>query len=589
MAVIETPGGHHNETTPEGIFIEWDVPIEMADGLVLRADVYRPAGEGRFPVLMTYGPYGKGLPFQEGYSTSWEIMARNHPDVTAGSTNRFQNWEVVDPEKWVPEGYICIRVDSRGAGRSPGTMDLWSARETRDFYECIEWAGTQPWSTGKVGLNGISYYAMNQWQVAAQQPPHLAAICVWEGASDWYRDMSHHGGILCTFVANWIPMQVTSVQYGRGENGPRDPNSGLLVCGDETLSADELAANLPTLGEQFLGHPLDDELYAERAPDFEKITVPLLSAANWGGQGLHLRGNLEGYQRSASSQKWLEVHGLEHWSHFYTDYGRNLQLRFFDHFLKGTDNGWQDQPPVQVNVRHVDSSFAVRPEHTWPLERTEWTRFYLDADAGSLGTEAPQAAASLAYDTTGDGASFTIGPLTEQTEITGPIAAKLFIESSTADADLFLVVRVFSPDGEEVVFHGALDPHTPVAQGWLRASHRKLDEKLSLPHRPFHTHDELQPLEPRTVYELDVEIWPTCLVVPAGYTVRLDVRGKDYVYPGPAEHLSNMKNPMTGCGPFVHNDPRDRPAEVFDGTVTLHTGGERQSYLLLPVIPGQGE
>jgi hypothetical protein len=330
-------------------------------------------------------------------------------------------------------------------------------------------------------------------------------------------------------------------------------------------------------------------LYAERAPDFEKITVPLLSAANWGGQGLHLRGNLEGYQRSASSQKWLEVHGLEHWSHFYTDYGRNLQLRFFDHFLKGTDNGWQDQPPVQVNVRHVDSSFAVRPEHTWPLERTEWTRFYLDADARSLGTEAPQAAASLAYDTTGDGASFTIGPLTEQTEITGPIAAKLFIESSTADADLFLVVRVFSPDGEEVVFHGALDPHTPVAQGWLRASHRKLDEKLSLPHRPFHTHDELQPLEPRTVYELDVEIWPTCLVVPAGYTVRLDVRGKDYVYPGPAEHLSNMKNPMTGCGPFVHNDPRDRPAEVFDGTVTLHTGGERQSYLLLPVIPGQGE
>ena len=177
---IETAGAHHRETTPEGIFIEWDVPIEMDDGSVLRADVYRPAEDGRFPVIMTYGPYGKGLPFQEGYKTSWDIMARNHPDVTAGSTNRFQNWEVVDPEKWVPEGYVCIRVDSRGAGRSPGKMDLWSARETRDFYECIEWAGTQEWSTGKVGLNGISYYAMNQWQVAAQQPPHLAAICVWE-------------------------------------------------------------------------------------------------------------------------------------------------------------------------------------------------------------------------------------------------------------------------------------------------------------------------------------------------------------------------------------------------------------------------
>ena len=146
-------------------------------------------------------------------------------------------------------------------------------------------------------------------------------------------------------------------------------------------------------------------------------------------------------------------------------------------------------------------------------------------------------------------------------------------------------MRVFSPEGEEVVFHGALDPHTPVAQGWLRASHRKLDDKLSQPYRPYHTHDEVQPLQPGTVYELDVEIWPTCLVVPAGYTVQLDVRGKDYVYPGPAGHLSNMKNPMTGCGPFVHNDPEDRPAELFDGTVTVHTGGDRPSYLLLPLIP----
>ena len=135
--------------------------------------------------------------------------------------------------------------------------------------------------------------------------------------------MSHHGGILCTFVANWIPMQVTTVQYGRGEDGPRDPNSGLLVCGDERLSDEELAANLTTLGDGYREHPLDDELYAERTPDFEKITVPLLSTGNWGGQGLHLRGNVEGYLRAGSPQKWLEMHGLEHWSHFYTDYGRN--------------------------------------------------------------------------------------------------------------------------------------------------------------------------------------------------------------------------------------------------------------------------
>ncbi len=585
MADLETPGAHHRETTPDGILIEWDVPIEMDDGLVLRADVFRPAGEGPFPVIMSYGPYGKGLPFQQGYETSWEIMARNHPDVTAGSTNRFQNWEVADPEKWVPEGYALVRVDSRGAGRSPGHMDLWSARETRDYHDCIEWAGTQPWSSGKVGLNGISYYAMNQWQVAALQPPHLAAMCVWEGASDWYRDAIHHGGILSVFISNWIPMQVKSVQYGRGENGPRDPNSGLLVCGDETLTEAKLTANLTDLGAEFVDHPLDDELYAERTPDLDKITVPLLSAGNWGGQGLHLRGNIEAYLRAASSQKWLEMHGLEHWSHFYTDYGRELQLRFFDHFLKGADNGWADQPPLQLNIRHVDSTFMVRHEQAWPLERTDWTRYYLDADPGTLTPQAPTASATVSYDTTGNGASFTLGPLPEDTEITGPLAAKLFVESSTADADLFLVVRVFSPDGEEVVFHGALDPHTPVAQGWLRASRRKLDDKLTEPYRPYHTHDEIQPLQPGQVYELDIEIWPTCLVVPTGHTIALDVRGKDYVHPGPTEHLSNMKNPMTGCGPFVHDDARNRPDDLFQGTVTLHTGGDHQSYLLLPHIP----
>ena len=150
-------------------------------------------------MILTYGPYGKWLHFEDLYTDQWRRMVEQHPDVPAGSTNKYQNWEVVDPEKWVPDGYACVRVDSRGAGRSPGHLDLWSAREAQDLYQCIEWAAAQPWSNGKVGLNGISYYAMNQWQVAALEPPHLAAICVWEGAADYYRDLSHHGGILCAF------------------------------------------------------------------------------------------------------------------------------------------------------------------------------------------------------------------------------------------------------------------------------------------------------------------------------------------------------------------------------------------------------
>jgi predicted acyl esterase len=155
--------------------IDWDVPIAMADGTVLRADVFRPGGGGQYPVIMTYGPYAKGLAFQEGYAAMWDNLVREHPDAVAGSTNRYLNWETVDPEKWVPDGYAVVRVDSRGAGNSPGYLDIFSRQETRDYYECIEWAGTQPWSNGKVGLLGISYYGVNQWQVAALRPPHLAA------------------------------------------------------------------------------------------------------------------------------------------------------------------------------------------------------------------------------------------------------------------------------------------------------------------------------------------------------------------------------------------------------------------------------
>src|SRR3954454_21801145 len=227
----------------DGMRIDWDVPIVMDDGLTLRADVYRPVAEGRYPALLSYGPYGKGLAFQDGYKTAWEIMEREFADTVAGTSNQYQNWEVADPEKWVPDGYVCVRVDSRGAGRSPGYLDHNNARENKDFHDCIEWAAAQPWSNGRIGLNGISYYASSQWRAAALQPPHLAAICLWEGWSDYYRDGARHGGIACTFRKNWQEMQVVTVQHGRGERGPRSSVTGDLVCGPETLSPEELKKN----------------------------------------------------------------------------------------------------------------------------------------------------------------------------------------------------------------------------------------------------------------------------------------------------------------------------------------------------------
>ena len=569
----------------DGMRIDWDVPIKMDDGLVLRADVYRPEKEGRHPVILSYGPYAKGLAFQDGYPSAWQRMVAEHPDVAHGSTNKYQNWEVVDPEKWVPDGYACVRVDSRGAGRSPGHIDHFSPRETKDFYQCIEWAGVQPWASGKVGLNGISYYGINQWHVASLAPPHLAAMCIWEGAADWYRDMTHHGGILSTFWANWYDMQVKTVQYGLGERGPRSRVTGELVCGDETLADRELQRNRCDFGDDILAHPLDDGYHKGRSPVWEKITVPLLSAANWGGQGLHPRGNFEGFTRAASKDKWLEAHGIEHWTHFYTDYGVGLQKRFFAYYLKGEQNAWDRQPRVQLQVRHVDR-FVERHESEWPIARTRWTKFHLDPAGHALVSESSKSAASVSYDAFGDGVTFISSPLGSETEITGPLAARLFVSSSTTDADLFLVFRVFSPDMREVVFMGAIDPHTPVAQGWLRASHRKLDTKLSTEYRPYHAHDELQPLKPGEVAQLDVELWPTSIVVPAGHRVALSVRGKDYEWQkSTGARLSNFKNELRGCGPFLHDDPRDRPAAVFGGRVTIHAAPGRESYVLVPVVP----
>jgi predicted acyl esterase len=569
----------------DGMKIEWDVPIEMDDGLVLRADVFRPAAEGRFPAILSYGPYGKGLAFQDGYKTAWDIMARDHPDAIAGSSNRYANWETVDPEKWVPDGYACVRVDSRGAGRSPGFLCHNNARETRDICLCIEWTATQPWCSGKVGMNGISYYASNQWRAAALQPPHLAAICVWEGWSDSYRDGNRHGGIICTFRKNWQEMQVKTVQHGVGGRGARSRVTGESVCGPETLDEADLAKNREDMWNELLSRPLDGAYYRERTADLSKITVPLLSAANWGGQGLHTRGNFEGFMGAASRQKWLEVHGGSHWAPFYTDYGVKLQKRFFDHFLKGAANGWDRQARVQLQVRHPGEKFVLRHENEWPIARTKWTRFHLDPRGMRL-TGVPVAEeGSIAYDAMGDGLTFSTPPLDRETEIAGPSALRLFISSSTADADIFAVLRVFDGKGREVLFQGALDPKTPVGQGWLRASQRKLDARRSLPYRPWHSHDERQALIPGEIVDLEVEIWPTCIVVPIGYRIALSIRGRDYEHDGAAATLSNMKNPMRGCGPFIHDDPVDRPPAIFGGRVTLHFGAERPAGILLPIVP----
>ena len=567
-----------------GMQIDWDVGIPMEDGIILRADIFRPIDAGQYPVILSYGPYGKGLAFQEGFSGGWDRLVAAFPEVAEGTTNTYANFEVVDPEKWVPDGYICIRVDARGSGNSPGFLSPKSIRETQDMYQCIEWAAIQPWSNGKVGLNGISYYATNQWYVASLQPPHLAAMCVWEGAADYYRDNTHHGGILSQFLVTLYNWAVWRVQYGVGKNGLKSRANGRWISGCETLSPEELQGNRIDIESSLLAHPLDDAYYKDRSANWSNITVPFLSAANWGGQGLHPRGNFEGFMRAKSSQKWLEAHGLSHWTHFYTNYGIALQKRFFGHFLKGEDTGWDKQAPVQLQVRHVDR-FVQRAENEWPLQRTRWTKFYLNFETLVLDEIPGTNEAKISYDPIGNGVQFLSKPFDYETEITGPLAAKLFVASESNDADIFLAFTLIDPQGKEITFQGSNDPHTPIGLGWLRASHRKLDKELSLPYRPYHTHDEIWPLLPGKAEELDIEIWPTCIVVPKGYRVALTIKGNDYRYDGPTIRVPGIGYEMFGVGPFVHTHLKDRPAEIFNAKVLLESDSSRQPYLLLPIIP----
>lgn len=561
--------------------LERDVAVPMRDGAELRANVFRPKAGGTFPVLMTLGPYGKDIHLKEFMPEAWEALQRRHPEILKASSCQFLVFETPDPEVWVREGYIVVKVDSRGAGKSPGVLDVNSPAEFRDFYDAIEWAAVQPWSSGKVGLLGISYYAAGQWMIAAQRPPHLAAMLPWQGTSDFYRDRTRQGGILCCgFTQRWWTRSVLRNQYGNPECPFTDIVTGERNTAPASLTAAELKANRIEYVEQLRAHPLNDAWYRERSADLERIEIPALVVANWGGLGLHLRGTILGYLGIASREKWLKVQSGSYFLTFLVPESVALQRKFFDHYLKGLDNGWAQEPKVDIAIRAPDDTVKRRALDTeWPLTTTKWAKLYLDAAGKALTGTAPSKSENVSYPAIGDGIAFDTPPFQQDLDIAGPIKAKLFVASSTDDMDLFATLRAFDAEGKEVTFFSAVEPKAPVSQGWLRLSHRKLDPLWSTEYQPHHPHDETQMLTPGKIYEVDVEIWPASLALPAGYRLSLLLQGKDFERPG-------VEGVSKGSGFFTHDDPIERPAPRYTGTHTIYTGAQHASYLLLPVLTG---
>jgi len=397
------------------ILIEKDVPILLLDGHVLFCNVFRPNREGTFPPIIAFTPYGKDSDVAVDFKRYWDFVLRDHPDVVLGeSSGKYLTWEVPDPERWIPKGYAIVVVDSRGTGKSPGYYELMSALQTRDVYDVIEWAGVQPWSNGKVGMLGVSYLAIKQWQVAALQPPHPAAMIPWEGMFDHYRDFFRHGGIYSSFFMKLLwDSQIAVNQNGNGNSPYRDRFTGERSTGD-VIDPMVLPGNLSNLYETGLQHPFDDAYYRTRTPRPERIKVPFLSVGNWGGLGLHLRGNVMGFEQAASPQKWLEMHDDTHFASMYLAEAVALQMRFFDHFLKGEANGFDKEPPVLLTIRDP-RGFTRRKESEWPLARTEWVKFALDASNTSLAEKSAGASAKAQYPALSEGVTFRSAPFGQDT------------------------------------------------------------------------------------------------------------------------------------------------------------------------------
>lgn len=342
-----------------------------------------------------------------------------------------------------------------------------------------------------------------------------------------------------------------------------------------------MAGKTVNVRENIMGHEFIDSYYKDHTSDSSKITIPVLSCGNWGGNALHLRGNVEGYLNASSEEKFLEIHGLEHFTEFYIDYGRNMQQAFFDHYLKRKDTWHQD--PVHLRLRNVDDTFTDVDEHEWPIARTNWTKYYPNTSDMSLSTDRAKGG-NITFEAMGDWLTFKTEPMKEDMVIAGPLSAKLFVKSTTEDADIFITVRVLDKDGRDVTFVSANDAHGVVGTGWLRASHRKLDKSKSLPYRPWHTHDEKQPLVPGVTYELDIEIWPTSVNLPEGYTLAFSVGGREFELDesfGPFPFLYECE--WKGQAMYVYTI--DRQGDEYKGDTTLVIDETHQPYFLVPVLP----
>lgn len=508
-----------------------DVKIPMRDGVCLSANVYTPKLPGKYPVLLSLHPYQKDslpdkkIPFQ------YRVI-RQSGNITFSSET---GWEAPDPKTWTEKGYVVINIDKRGFGKSDGEQEFFVDEEGRDYYDAIEWAAVQNWSSGKVGLFGVSYLAVSQYKAAMLNPPHLCAICPWEGFSDVYKDIFRPGGIQENgFILLWTKGVIK--------------NFGLDFRTEQ------------------IKHKLRDEFYKSMIPDLSKINVPALICGSFSDQYLHTGGSFRAFEQISSKHKWLYTHRTGKWASFYSKDAFEIQLKFFDYFLKGIENGIMEVPPVRLEIRETREKInQVRGESTWPLKDTKWKPLYLNCDNNKLTTNTDTKSTSVSFDINNESMQFNY-EFSKDTEIVGPMKITLFIKlTNTKDMNLFVGVQKFS-NQNQVCFEGSYGfANDVVTKGFMTISLRKLNEKLSKHYLPEHDFDQVEELAPDEIAKLEIGLLPSATLFRKGEVLRLVIQGKALLKYGKLDQVG-AHEPST------------------NGQCTILSDDEHQSVLLVPFI-----
>lgn len=550
---------------PCDMVFERDVALKLRDGITIYTDVFRPVGEGKFPALVAWSPYGKQ------FGGQWLDDVPMRSGVRLDAVSELQKFEGPDPAYWVNHGYVILNPDPRGAYSSEGNINFWGRQNAEDGYDFIEWAARQAWSNGKIGLAGNSWLAISQWFIAAENPPHLSAIAPWEGFADGYRDSSVRGGV------------------------PAPAFSEVIV---QTFAGKNLVEDIPRMTLQY---PLMNPYWQDKAARLERIKVPAYVTASY-TNGTHTHGTFAGYRNIASKDKWLRVHNSSEWPDFYA-HSDDLR-KFFDHYLKGEQNGWETTPRVRLSVLDSGGRDVVdRPEQEFPLARTRYQPLYLDAASGKLSSAKVAQENSIRYSVADGQASFVIA-FAEETELTGYMNLRLWVSADGADdMDLSIAVEKVGADGQP--FRGFMGMPGNVATGVLRVSHRAKDARRSTPAEPYLTHLKQEKLRPGEVVPVDIAIWPMGMLYHPGQQLRLTVTAIKPVngpvmpfqfggamVPVPTETdtfvpgVAVATRPLGGKAEPAATALATQPAPpVNKGNHVIYAGGKYESYLLVPMIP----